>query len=391
MTPRTLAACLVAASLVAVALPADGRPGSGPVDYIVLFDALPAERGHYGGEPVVAADESLRFLVVRAGDPEALERRAARDPHVAGYERDLEDMHALLTPTDPLYAGYQYDLKPATTNVEAAWDVTLGASDVLVCVVDTGQYRAHQDFAGTLWGPWKDFVAGKANAYDDNGHGTHVAGTIAAGLGNGKGVAGVAPAVTLAAAKVLNRQGSGTYSAVAMGITWCADQGAEVINLSLGGGFSSTVANAVTYATGRGALVVAAAGNSGPCGNCVSYPARQAEAMAVSCTDQANALCSFSSQGPEVDIAAPGKSIASTYPAGVQPCQKRNTDCYVLLSGTSMSAPHVAGLAALVKSAHPALTMEQVRARIQATAADLGATGPDALYGAGLMRGESVL
>jgi thermitase len=338
----------------------------------------------------VGANDAIHFLVVRAGNPQALERRAAQDPNVLAIERDVEGMHALLTPTDPLYAGYQYDLKPATTDMESAWDATTGAATVQVCVVDTGQYRAHQDFAGTAWAGWKDFVSGKAAAYDDNGHGTHVTGTIAAGLGNGHGIAGIAPGVAIAGAKVLNRQGSGTYSAVANGITWCADNGAAVISLSLGGGYSSAVASAVSYANGRGALVVAAAGNSGPCSNCVGYPAAQPEAFAVACTDSANAQCSFSSEGPEVDIAAPGKDIASTYPAGIQPCARRNTDCYVLLSGTSMSTPHVSALAALVKSAHPAFTNDDIRARIQATARDLGAAGADAKFGAGLIQGAAV-
>ena len=388
MHVRSLLAIAIVAAFAVTSLPAGaGAPPTG--DVIVAFRALPAERGHYGGDPVVAADESLRFLVVR-GNPEAIERRAARDGGVVAFERDLEDMHALLTPADPLYAGYQYDLKPATTDIEAAWDVTLGDAAVMVCVVDTGQYRAHQDFAGVAWGPWRDFVSGKTAAYDDNGHGTHVTGTIAAQLGNAKGMAGIAPDATIAGAKVLNRQGSGTYSAVASGISWCADQGADVINLSLGGGYSSTVASAVSYATAQGALVVAAAGNSGPCSNCVGYPARQAEAFAVACTNASNALCSFSSQGPEVDIAAPGQSIASTYPAGKSPCGRKDADCYVLLSGTSMSTPHVAGLAALVKSAHPALSMQDVRARIQATAVDLGAAGPDAQFGAGIIRGQAV-
>ncbi|MFO1533090.1 MAG: S8 family serine peptidase [Thermoplasmatota archaeon] len=387
------AAFLMALPLGLVSATAGPPSAAGPsaADYVILFARLPAERAHYGSDAVAAVDSSLRFMVVHARDPAALERRARADPDVLRYERDSLGMQALLAPADPLFAGYQYDLKAATTGIDAAWDTTTGAPTVLVCVVDTGQYRAHQDFAGTHWGAWKDFVAGKATPYDDNGHGTHVTGTIAATLGNADGIAGIAPGVTVAGAKVLNRQGSGTYSAVASGIAWCADQGAAVVNLSLGGADSATVASAVSYATAKGALVVAAAGNSGPCTSCVGYPAAQPEAFAVACTDAADLLCSFSSQGPEVDIAAPGKDIVSTYPAGIQPCQKRNGDCFVLLSGTSMSTPHVAGLAALVKSAHPAFTNADLRARLQATALDLGAPGADAQFGAGLVQGEAVL
>lgn len=378
---------LVSLGVLAGGLAGVSADSPNPV-YVVRVGVLPDDRSHYAGEPAESANEALRFLVVRPGNPEAFERRLEADPNVLGFEQDLELYQALLTPTDPLYAGYQYDLKPATTNMELAWDTTRGATSTVVCVADTGQYRAHQDFVGVTWGPWKDFVSNKANAYDDNGHGTHVTGTIAAVMDNGKGIAGMA-AVTVAGAKVLNRQGSGTVSGVANGISWCADIGAHVISLSLGGGYSSTIETAVNYATGKGALVVAAAGNSGPCTDCVNYPAKLPAAFAVACTDASNAQCGFSSEGPEVDIAAPGKDIASTYPP-LGSCGRKNSNCYVLMSGTSMSTPHVAALAALVKSAHPAFTADDLRNRITSTAVDLGAAGIDDEFGAGLIQGSAV-
>lgn len=368
-------------------LPLAGAASSS-VPFVVQVRALPQDRGQFHGEPIEDVNEGIRFLVVRAGNPDAFERRLRADPDVLSYEQDLELYKALLTPSDPLYAGYQYDLKPATTDMERAWDTTTGSTSVKVCVADTGQFRGHQDFQGVAWGEWRDFVGGKANAYDDNGHGTHVTGTIGAATNNGKGIAGIAH-VTIAGAKVLNRQGSGTVSGVANGITWCADTGAHVINLSLGGGYSSTIEAAVNYAAGKGVLVVAAAGNSGPCSNCVDYPARLPAAFAVACTNAGNAQCSYSSEGPEVDIAAPGDRIASTYPP-LSSCGKRNTNCYVLMSGTSMSTPHVAGLAALVKSANPAFTAADLRSRITSTALDLGAAGSDAEFGAGLIQGAAV-
>lgn len=349
---------------------------------------MPSDRSSYHGEPVTGSNDAVKFLSVRAGNAAAFEKRMAKDPNVVSYEEDLEQYKISLVPSDTHYASYQYSLKASTTGIEAAWDKTMGSSAVKVCVVDTGQYRAHQDFAGANWAEWKDFVGRKAAPYDDNGHGTHVTGTIGAVADNSKGIAGIAQ-VSLAGAKVLGRTGSGTNSAVANGITWCADIGSHIISLSLGGGFSQAVSNAVTYASGKGALVVAAAGNSGPCTNCVDYPAKLSLALAVSCTDSLNQQCSFSSEGPEVDLAAPGKDIPSTYP-NKSPCGKKDTNCYILMSGTSMSTPHVAGLAALVKSADMSLSAGDIRARLIGTAQDLGAAGQDADFGAGLIQGLAV-
>jgi subtilisin family serine protease len=377
-----LLAALIAWPALAVADPPATR------DYVVGFHDLPSERRQYGGDAVVAQDDSLRFLVVRTSNPDALERRAAADPHVAWVEPDGA-VYRALGANDPLYGPYQYDLHPSTTDIDTAWAVTRGSTAVKVCVADSGQYRAHQDFAGTAWAEWRDLVGGKTTPYDDNGHGTHVTGTLAAVTDNGKGIAGIAQ-VSVAGAKVLDRRGLGTLSGVASGITWCADIGSKVINLSLGGPASTTVTNAVNYATGKGALVVAAAGNSGPCINCVDHPAALDNAFAVACTDQDNRQCSFSSEGPQVDIAAPGASIASTYPP-LGSCGKNNSNCYVLISGTSQSTPHVAALAALIWSAHPAETVAGVRARITSTAVDLGAPGVDPEFGAGIMRGAAVV
>lgn len=383
-------AALVAAALLAVPLALPGPAGAEPPSaaIIVAFGALPAERHAYAGAAVQRVDEGLRFFVVH-GDPRAIAVRAHGDPAVRYVEEDAEQYRALAAPNDPLYASYQYGLQAGTTGIEAAWDTTVGSTAVKACVVDTGQDRSHEDLAGIAWAGWRDYIKGKAAAYDDNGHGTHVTGILAAVRDNGKGIAGAAQA-SVAGAKVLSRSGSGTNSAVASGIAWCADQGAGIVSLSLGGGSSQAVADAVAYAAGKGALVIAAAGNSGPCTSCVSYPAALAAVVAVACTDAANALCSFSSRGPEVDLAAPGRSIASAWPAGISPCKRGAHDCYVLLSGTSMSTPLVSGLAALVWSAHPAFTAGDVRARLEATARDLGAAGWDPRFGHGLVQGAAV-
>jgi thermitase len=385
-TPFVIALVLLAAPLAYAIGPASA---ASPHAYVVAFESLPAERGHYGGAPVVGASEDLRFLVVMTDNPHALEAIAHDDANVRYVVEDLEAMHATLVPNDAYYAQLQYDMKPATTNMEAAWSVTLGASAVKLCIVDTGQDRSHEDLSSLSYWYWKDEVNGKATPYDDNGHGTHVTGTAAARANNGLGVAGIAPGATIGAVKVLGRTGSGTWTQVANGIVDCANAGAHVESISIGGGASSVLQDAVTYATGRGVFIAAAAGNSGPCTNCVDYPGAYAAVVAVACSDASNRQCSFSSEGPQVDLTAPGDSIASTWPAGKSPCRKPDGNhCYVYSSGTSMSTPHVAGLAALYLSAHPGSTAAQIEAALKAGARDLGLSA--AKQGSGLIQGTVV-
>ncbi|ELY61308.1 subtilisin-like serine protease [Natronococcus amylolyticus DSM 10524] len=195
---------------------------------------------------------------------------------------------------------------------------------------------------------------------DDNDHGTHCAGTAGA-ADDGTGVLGVAPDATLHAVKVLQCDGGGTLDDIAAGIQWSADQGHDVQNMSLGSDTDSDVVrDAVQYADERGVVMVAAAGNDGPCTDCVGYPAAYDEVIAVSATDEDDDLADFSSTGPEVDIAAPGVDVLSTIPR----------DDYDEFSGTSMSSPHVAGAAATLIAAgtDPA----DVRAELTAAADDVG-------------------
>ncbi|MDO8511577.1 MAG: S8 family peptidase [Nanoarchaeota archaeon] len=251
---------------------------------------------------------------------------------------------------------------------------------VTVCVVDTGIDKDHPDLQANIVGG-KNFVAKGATIDstkwdDDNGHGTHVAGTIAA-VDNTIGVVGVAPSASLLAAKVLNRQGSGYLSDVIAGIDYCVQSGAKVVSMSLGS--SSDVQafhNAVDAAYADGVLLVAAAGND--YGGAVSYPAAYDSVVAVSATDSNNNLASFSNVGPEVELAAPGVSILSTYKDGG----------YATLSGTSMATPHVSGVAALAIQANPLMSNVEVRALLQNTADDLGAVGKDNLFGYGLVDAE---
>lgn len=379
-----LVGLVLALPLLAVAEPA--APAS---RYIVAFDALPdeARHGRYGGGAVTDVSEALGFAVVETRDAAALHARARGDANVRWVEPDVE-VSAYLTPNDRYYATYQYDLKAGTTGIDAAWDRSTGSAAVKVAVIDTGLRRTMEDFRDASILQGRDFINNDNDPTDDNGHGSHVASTIVAVLNNGKGMAGIAQ-VTALPLKVLNKAGSGSCSSVANGIAYAADQGAHVASLSLGGGACAAEQSAVEYAQARGVLVVAAAGNSGPCTDCVGHPAAYPGVVAVSCTDENNDLCSFSSTGPEVFIAAPGYRTLGHYPAK-SACGRNLDTCYALLSGTSMSTPHVSGVAALLKSTHPNATAADLRDMLAATARDLGATGRDAQFGYGLLQGSAV-
>ena len=216
-------------------------------------------------------------------------------------------------------------------------------SGTTIAIVDTGIDPDHETLAENVVGGYATEEAACGDCEvpwdDDEGHGTHVAGTAAAAQ-NGVGVVGVAPEADLLGVKVLGGDGSGSFAEVAEGIEWSVDNGADVINLSLGGPESDVVGDAIEYAEANGVVPVAAAGNSGPCSDCVGYPAAEPGAIAVSSTDESDSLSFFSSTGPEVDIAAPGSGVESTLPG----------DDYGSLSGTSMASPHVAGAAASVLS-----------------------------------------
>ncbi|HVL88152.1 MAG TPA: S8 family serine peptidase [Candidatus Thermoplasmatota archaeon] len=354
--------------------------------WIVAFHELPEDRSTYAGQTVVSVNEDLRFFVVDVSTPHEFFATTARDDNVRYVERDLEVVRASLVPNDTHYANYQYDMKPATTNMELAWDKGFGTTSTKVCVGDTGQRRTHEDFQGVTWYHWFDAINGKTTAYDDNGHGSHVTGTIAAMPNNAKGVAGITK-VAIGGVKLLNTRGSGTVSQVANGINSCTGSGAHIHSYSLGTtGDSSTIRNAINAALDAGAFIAAASGNGG-CSNCVEYPAKYPGVTAVGSTGKTNVVSSFTSKGPELDFSAPGEDIPSLW-TDKQPCTKQNADrCYVLSSGTSMATPHVAGLAALVKSNNPGFTSQQIYDRLKSTAMDLGASGHDSTYGWGLIRG----
>jgi subtilisin family serine protease len=256
---------------------------------------------------------------------------------------------------------------------------------VNVAVIDTGINYNHPDLAGSVIDQW-DFVNNDGDAMDDQGHGTHVAGTIAAHR-DGVGAVGVAPAANLFAVKVLDQNGSGSYSNIIAGVEWATAHGAKVTNNSYGGGGNSlTLEAAFRNAAAAGVVSVAAAGNSGTCtGNTdtVGYPGKYNSVIAVAATDINDARPCFSSTGPAVQIAAPGVNIFSTVKSG---------EYEGGWSGTSMATPHVAGVAALlygkgvVNSNASAWINDEIRNVLMLTALDLGTAGRDVKFGFGRVR-----
>lgn len=305
---------------------------------------------------------------------------------------------ALFAPNDPYYK-YQWHMDQV--GMQSAWEYPNGAP-VVVAVIDTGvAYEKYGDFfqaedlAGTGFVSPYDFVDGDAHANDDNGHGTHVAGTIAQTTNNKIGVAGIAPQVKIMPLKVLTASGYGTVSAIAAAIRYAADHGAAVINMSLGGPFYSRILHkACKYAHDKGVVIVCAAGNSGRSG--ISYPAAFEECISVSAVRYDGKLAWYSSFGKGLTIAAPGGDMnvdqnGDGLKDGVlqntlNP-QDRSKQGYFLFQGTSMATPHVAAAAALLMS-HGVTDPEKVREVLQASAKP---AGDEKHYGAGILNIDQAL
>lgn len=308
-----------------------------------------------------------------SADIKQVRQMVAADPEVEFVEPNYL-YYAAVIPNDEFY-NRQYALP--LIGAPAAWDRTTGSSNVLVAVVDTGIYAAHPDFEGHVI-VGQDFVNGDNDAADDEGHGTHIAGIIGAVGNNGRGVAGMCWQCRLLSVKALDDQGRGSAVEVSNSIRYAVDRGAKIINLSLGNDRDSRLLHeAVRYATSRGVLLIAAAGNEGDTGNPVEYPAAYPEVLAVAATDSTDAHAAFSNYGSYIDIAAPGVAIGSTLWVPGQ------VETYGAASGTSEATPFVSGLAALMWSINPALTADDIRRLIIETADDLGAPGVDAYFGAG--------
>lgn len=293
---------------------------------------------------------------------------------------------------------WQYDL--ARTDPGVVWQWGLWALDApdawldhgygdrraTLCVLDSGVAWDHPDLAGNMWvGPngerGYNAIDPLKSAYDDAGHGTHIAGIAGGVSGNAFGIAGVGN-VLIMPVKVLDASGYGYEGDLAFGIAWCAKQGADVAVMAL----SATAPGpsmdlALGYAAAHDVLMLASAGNTGPCEGCVAYPANDPRVVGVSAVDGNLARAPFSASGPEVDFAAPGVDVLSTLPGGA----------FAFGSGTSQAVAFAAGVATALRDERPDLTASQALARMTQSAVDLGAPGRDVVYGAGMLNLHATL
>lgn len=369
----------------------DLEPNIGPPEGVPIYNPYTGVLSVYP-EDGVAVEDAVQSIVtavknddeVEGVEPVAIYRAiAALDanlqtiPEVSGLDRagfgmeEIEFREAeagLLGETTAEHIPWGID----QIGARAAWRRGYTGQGIFVAVVDTG-ISPHMDLAEPVRGA--TLIPGSNSYNDDHGHGTHVAGTIAALKENSRGVVGVAPGARLLAVKVLARDGFSRGDSVAHGVTWAANNGARVINLSLGSrAASDSLRRAVVYARSRNVIICAAAGND--YGAPVSYPAAFDDAcIAVAATDRENRRAPFSNRGPQVDLSAPGVLIRSTHLG----------NGYREMNGTSMATPHVSGVAAIVLSQHPDLTPLALQRHLEATATRLGA--PDQ-YGRGLVHAE---
>ena len=378
----------LAAVVIACALVSAGAPGGAAeaTHWYVLraraaVDEVEAIVRAHGGR-VGGVVESLRLLKVRATPATAGALRAS--PLVEWVHREQTLRVAGVRPNDPLFAR-QWPL--ATMDALRGWRVERGEkAGVVVAVVDTGVDHSHPDLQDRMETGF-DFVNRDEDPVDDHGHGTHVAGIVAAEPDNRRGIAGVSWGASIMPLKACTPEGGcGTFD-VAAAIAFAVQGGAKVVNISLAGATESCPAElglAATLAEAQDVLLVASAGNSAQDGNPVMYPAACDGFLAVGATAPNDRWAPFSEHGDYLDLSAPGVAVPSTLPPGLAPMpDDPSTPGYGPADGTSMAAPHVAGLAALLFARHPDWTPLQVEEHMEKTAVDLGERGPDEYFGAG--------
>jgi subtilisin family serine protease len=346
------------------------EPEQPPGRLIVLYE--PATEMHWNapaGTKRRMARDGIAIVESAPGSEEAAMAALRRDPAVRHVERDFL-VRPQAAPNDPRYPE-QWALHKI--GAPTAWSVLTTTAVITVAVIDSGVDLTHPEFAGRILPGW-NFVDKSANTNDDYGHGTHVAGIIAAAGNNAIGVAGLAWQAMILPLKVLNSSGAGYGSDLILAIDAARERGARIVNISLGTNANSTaLQEAIDRAVAAGILIVAAAGNSGASGNAAVYPGASLGVLSVAATDSNDRRAAFSTRGSMVGVAAPGVGVVSTYRDGG----------YTSMSGTSMASPMVAGLAALIWSRTPSLTAAQVREQILESSVDLGPAGRDDEFGAG--------
>ncbi|MDV2884123.1 S8 family peptidase [Alkalihalophilus pseudofirmus] len=315
------------------------------------------------------------FYVVKSETEttEALIQRLRRDYDLAFAEPNYVFTQTGITPqstvpNDEFFADYQWNLEQI--EMSEGWNLS-GGKDVTIAILDTGVDPEHQDLKDKLLTGFNAFDESSDHS-DAHGHGTHVAGVAAALTNNVTGIAGVSWHSKILPVKVLNDNGEGSSYEVAKGIYWAVDNGADVINMSLGDYYHADVLqDAVRYAYENDVVLIAASGNDNV--EDPMYPAQYEEVLTVAAVDDTRNRAFFSNYGQHIDVAAPGAHIPSLFP----------NNQYTVMSGTSMASPHVAGLAGLIRAMRPDLNVEQVYDVIRNTARDLGTEGHDAYYGHG--------
>ncbi|MBI2756448.1 MAG: S8 family serine peptidase [Chloroflexi bacterium] len=348
------------------------RPGVAAASIQTLHAELSARRG-FSAQSVADVGPSLQRVSISGVSIETALTAYRADLRVLYAEPDFI-LRAAETPNDPSFPS-QWGM--TRISAPAAWDQTRGSSAVRIAILDCGIYEA----GSTSFGPGHPDINGKVvaranftstpDADDYCDHGTHVAGIAAAITNNGVGVAGVGYTTSLMNVKVLDNTGAGTVSSIVSGIYWAADNGARVINMSLGGDIPcpTSMQAAVDYAWSRGVVLVASAGNSGL--SSAGSPANCVRVVSVAATDQSDNRANFSNYGSNVNVAAPGVSIYSTNYVG----------SYENFSGTSQAAPHVAGLAGLLWATSYGASNQMVVARLLNTSDRVAGTGSLWTYG----------
>lgn len=334
------------------------RPGLSDAEFAKILKP-------HGGKSVGKID-AINVHVVQLppqASEKAVEALLKHNKHLAFAERDM-----LVKPgqTNDPYYGSAWHL--SKIQAPSAWTTSIG-TNVVVAILDSGVDAGHPDLNGKLVPGWNAYD-GNADSSDVYGHGTMVAGTVAAATNNGIGVAAVAGGASIMPVRVTRTDGWGSWSAIASGLTWAADRGARVANLSFYGvETSASAVSAAQYMKNKGGLVVTSAGNYG-----IQESIAPNDAMiTVSATDSGDNKTSWSSYGSFVDLAAPGAGIWTT----------TNGGGYGAVSGTSFSSPITAGVVALMMAANSALSAAEIQGRLYASAVDLGAAGRDAFFGHG--------